>query len=216
MALPTMTMISKTPALWGTLIIALSTAACASGPTAPFDTLQNAQSVTAYRLQNYEPPAQVAAPAAPGQIPGVPPEIQAWIQQGAQGLQQLIPPGLLPPGLIPGTPQQQAQTPQNAPRFHNFRILSQTPVIDPDLKEELAEVLGDEDNFDSRHANCTYSEMGMSWVAGTGQPLDLTISFSCNQVVAHSFAWPHRYTGMKPDTVKKLSDIVQRLFPPGT
>ena len=45
---------------------------------------------------------------------------------------------------------------------------------------------------------------------------DLLISFQCNQVVSRSFAWPHPATGMKPDTVKKLSEIVLKIFPQGT
>ena len=75
--------------------------ACASAPAAPFDSLKSANA-TAYRLQNFEPPAAAAVPgaAAPGAapaIPGVPPEIMTWIQTGAQGLSQLIPPGQLAP-----------------------------------------------------------------------------------------------------------------------
>src|SRR6266852_2835819 len=73
---------------------------CAGTPAAPFDQLKTAN-LTAYRLQNYDVPSAVpgAAPAAPGvAIPGLPPEIQGWIQQGAAGLSKLIPPGLLPGG----------------------------------------------------------------------------------------------------------------------
>ncbi len=67
----------------------------------------------------------------PGAIPGLPPEIQQWIQQGAQALPQLIPPGLIPPGLIPGAPTTPAAPAQpTEPRFHGFRILSQTQVMD--------------------------------------------------------------------------------------
>lgn len=199
--------------------LTLATAACGSKPAAPFDTLKTAN-LTAFRLQNYEPPPP-AVGATPGQgmIPGLPPEITQWVQQGAAGLQQLIPPGLVPPGLIPGTGQAQTPNamPQNtdtAPRFHGFRILGQTQVIDEDLKEELAKVLGDEDNFDNKHAGCMYAEMGLSFSAG-GPPNDVLISFSCNQVNARTFAWPHPATGMKPKTVQKLSEAVQQLWPPG-
>src|SRR5262245_41176473 len=53
---------------------------CGSQPAAPFDTLKTSN-LTAFRLQNYEPPAaatQTPAAAAPGglTIPGLPPEIQ--------------------------------------------------------------------------------------------------------------------------------------------
>ncbi len=204
-------------ALWlGTIAMAvLASTGCASKPAAPFDTLKTAN-LTAFRLQNFEPPPS-ATPAAGGAIPGMPNEIQAWIQQGAQGLQQLIPPGLLPPGLIPqqgqATPMTPAPTDQ-VPRFHNFRILGQTQVIDEDLKDELAKILGDDSNFDNNHANCMYAEMGLSFSSG-GPPNDVLISFSCNQVNAATFAWPHPATGMKPKTVQKLSEVVQKLWPPG-
>jgi hypothetical protein len=89
------------------------------------------------------------------------------------------------------------------------------------LKEQLAELLGDEDNFTNEHAACAYSEMGLSFGQGMpGQPgapsNDLLISFSCNQIIARTFAWPHRSSGMDGDTVKELSSIVQKLWPPGT
>src|SRR5438309_10656301 len=92
-------------------------AGCAGNPVAPFDSFKNAP-MTAYRLQNYEPPPQVtAAPTAPGQIPGLPPEIQKWIQAGAS----MLPPGLLPPGLIPGVGAPATATAVGTtPRLHNF------------------------------------------------------------------------------------------------
>ncbi len=208
----------KTGLLGTTLLLAFATAGCASSPAAPFDTLKTAN-LTAFRLQNYEPPQQQAAtPTPPGQIPGLPPQIQQWVQQGAQGLQQLIPPGLLPPGMMPGAQAQAAPTPaQQVPRFEGFRILGQTQVIDTDLKDKLADILGHESNFQAAHANCLYAEMGLSFVSGPGQmPNNVLISFSCNQVQARNFAWPFPNTGMKPDTVKELSDVVNKLWPPGT
>ncbi len=165
--------------------LALGTLGCASSPKPPFDTLPDSNA-TAFRLQNYEPPAAAPAAAAgvPGAIPGLPPELQQWIQQGAQALPQLIPPGLIPPGLIPGVPGAAAPTPQpDAPRFHGFRILNQTQVMDPKLKEDLADLLGDEDSFDNADARCApgviYAEMGLSWSAGPGASNDLLISMSC-------------------------------------
>jgi hypothetical protein len=203
------------------LVAGLLGMACASAPAAPFDTLKNANA-TAYRLQNFEPttaaaPAAAAPGAAPA-IPGVPPEIMTWIQTGAQSLQQLIPPGMLPglPGATAATP-----TAPESPRFHNFRILSQTQVIDPDLREKLGKILGDPDSYDNQYARCApgviYPEMGLSFSSGpTAAPSDVLISFSCSQVVSRSFAWPHPATGMKPDTVAHLTEVVQKLWPPGT
>jgi hypothetical protein len=203
---------------------ALGSVGCAGSPAAPFDTLKTSN-LTAFRLQNYEPPAAAApaaaAPGAPGgfTIPGLPPEIQTWVQQGAQGLQALLPPGLLPPGMAPG-----AATPapaQEVPRFHGFRILGQTQVMDPDLKEKLGEIFGDPDSFDNKSARCApgviYAEMGMTFTQGPGAPVnDILVSFSCSQVVSRSFAWPHPATGMTSDTVKSLTDVVQKLWPQGS
>ena len=212
---------NSTPIL-AAAVFAIGAFGCASAPKAPFDTLKDSNA-TAYRLQNYEPPEQAAAPlpgAAPGAIPGLPPEIQQWIQQGAQALPQLIPPGLLPPGLIPGAPTTAAPVAANVPRFHNYRILGQTQVMDPELKEKLAEVLGDDDSFDNASARCApgtiYPELGLSWSAGPGASNDLLISFSCSQVVSRSFAWPHQATGMKPGTTEELTKIVQKIFPQGS
>lgn len=203
--------------LLGVAVLAASaTMGCAGKPAPPFDTLKTAN-LTAFRLQNYEPPAAAAAtPTQPGMLPGLPPEISSWVQQGAQGLQALIPPGLLPPGML--NPQQGGVAPapvqDTTPRFHGFRILSQTQVIDEDLKEELGKILGNDSNFDNNHAACMYAEMGLAFSSG-GPSNDVLISFSCNQVAAKTFAWPHPASGLKPKTVQKLADVVQNLWPPG-
>ena len=208
----------------GTLaLVGLLGLGCASHPAAPFDTLKNAN-VSAFRLQNYEPPqAPTAAPAAGGIIPGIPPEITQWAQQALPGLQQLIPPGLLPPGMLQGMaaqPQMAQQQPQQAPRFPmsqpNFRILNQTQVIDPDLREQLGKILGDPDNFQADHANCMYAEMGLSFSTNpAAPPNDMLISFSCNTVDSRTFAWPHPNRGLKPETVKQLDALVQKIWPMG-
>jgi hypothetical protein len=200
----------------------VATFGCASAPAAPFDTLKNAN-VSAFRLQNYEPPAAAQAAATTGSvIPGLPPEIMQMAQQALPGLQQFLPPGLIPPNLLQGgiaaapAPVQQ----QDAPRFPmsqpNFRILNQAQVLDPDLKDQLAKLLGDPDSFQADHANCLYAEMGISFTNQMGgQPNDLLISFSCNQVEARSFPWPHPNRGLKPDTVKKLVTLSQKIWPGG-
>lgn len=192
--------------------VALGASACASTPAAPFDTLKSAN-VTAFRLQNYEPPTQTAA--TPGAIPGLPPQILQWAQQAAPALQQMIPPGLIPPGLIPGLPGATGTaTTQDAPRFHGFRILEQVPVIDQGLKEQLGELLGEEDSFQTQHANCLYAEMGLSFSMNpAAPPNDVLISFSCNQVQGYNFIWPHPTTGMTSDSVKTLSEVVAKIFP---
>jgi len=154
-------------------------------------------------------------------IPGLPPEITQWAQQALPGLQQLLPPGLLPPGLVPGMqqPQQVAPVAQAAPRFPmsqpNFRILGQAQVMDPALKEQLGKLLGDSDSFQPDHAACMYAELGLSFSSPGGPLNDMLISFSCNQVEARSFAWPHANRGLKPDAVKQLAALVQKIWPLG-
>ena len=199
--------------LWVLAGVSVAATGCFKGPTAPFDTLESAN-VVAFRLQNYEAPAQQQQQGA--QLPGVPTEIQAWAQQALPALQQMIPPGLLPPGVIPGTLAPQAQPQQQAAnRFHGFPILEQQFVSDPDLKEDLADLLGDDDSYQQAHAGCMYAEMGLSFASSAGAPPnDVLVSFSCNQMQGHNFVWPYPDSGMKPNTVKKLADIVSQLFPP--
>jgi hypothetical protein len=148
-------------------------------------------------------------------IPGIPPQIQQWAQQALPGLQQMIPPGLLPPGMLPGLPGVAPIPQPQAPRFHGFRILEQQPMLNQELKEELAELLGDKDSFEAPKSNCFYAEMGISFSSSpAAAPNDVLISFSCNQMQGHNFIWPHPAAGMTSDTVKKLADVVTNLFPP--
>jgi hypothetical protein len=190
---------------------------CASTPAVPFDHLK-AANLTAYRLQNTETTAAAPAAATPGAaapaIPGLPPEMNAWLQQGAAAAAAVL------PGLIPGAA---AAIPaaDTTPKFHDYRILSQTQVLDPDLKETLGKLLGDKDSFDNARARCApnvfYADLGLSFTSNSGPtPNDVLISFQCNQVVSRSFAWPHPATGMKQETVEKLSEIVLKIFPQGT
>ncbi len=194
------------------VLLGLVVGGCASSPVAPFNQLEKSN-LLVFRLQNYEPPA--AQPAAANQaapiLQNLPPEIQSWIQQGAQALPQLIPPGLLG-NLNPTT----APPAQEVPRFYGYRILGQTQVADPDLKKQLAELFGSKDNFEAPKMTCVYPELGFSFGPGPGQPSnDLVVSFSCNQVQARSFPWPHAYTGMTSNTVSELTQIVKKLWPGG-
>ncbi|MFC1642056.1 hypothetical protein ACFL5O_05115 [Myxococcota bacterium] len=198
-------------------------AGCASTPRPPFDQVE-AASVVAYRLQNWEAPPMAAGAAAPAGALTPPLQIQQWIQQGAQGLQQLIPPGLLPPGLLPNVGTATAPAPvlapqQTEPRFPqdstpNFRILSQTQVMDPELKERLADILGNEDNFQAQHGGCMYAEVGVSFLVPPAPANNVLISFSCKQVQARNFAWPHAYTGIQ--NIEELAQVIGDIFPMGT
>ena len=191
---------------------------CAGTPAAPFDQLKTAN-LTAYRLGDATTPVPGAAatPAAPAavSIPGLPPEMNAWIQQGAAGLQAVI------PGLLPGAAAVGLPAADTTPRFHDFKIFSQTQVLDPDLKETLGKVLGDKDSFDNAQARCPtnafFADLGLSFTSSSSpQPNDVLISFRCNQIVSRSFAWPHPATGMTSDTVKKIAEIALKIFPQGT
>jgi len=209
---------TSTFALAAALTVATVTG-CAGTPAAPFDQLKTAN-LTAYRLQNADATPAVAGATTPGAapavtIPGLPPEMNAWIQQGAAAVSQVL------PGLLPGAAGAMLPQADTTPRFHDFRILSQTQVIDADLKETLGKLLGDKDSFDNAQARCAtnvfYADLGLSFTSTTGSvPNDVLISFQCNQVVSRSFAWPHPATGMKSDTVKELSQIVLKIFPQGT
>lgn len=202
-------------------LLGAATTGCASSPVAPFNQMEKS-TVLAFRLQNYEPPAAaVAAPAgaaaATGQNPllaGLPPEVNQWIQAGAAGLQQLIPPGLLPQNLT-GQPAAAAAAPTpDVPRFYGFRILGQTQVMDSELRAKLGEVFGDKDNYEAPKSACLYPELGLAFGPSPGAPTyDYLVSFSCHQVQSKNFQWPHAQTGMKVEMEKDLADIVRKLWP---
>ena len=211
-----------TRGLFGCLSV-VALVGCAGSPAAPFDQMKSAN-VIAFRLQNWEPPAAAATPAAgAAAVPGIPPQIQQWIQQGAQGLQQLIPPGLVPPGLL--QPGAVAPVPAPAvdttPRFPNdstpnYRILSQTPVVDADLKDKLADIFGHDGNFQAQSSGCMYPEFGVTFQVPPQPANNVLVSFSCGQVQARNFAWPHPNSGLKDSTVKDLREVISKIFPPGT
>ncbi len=197
-------------------LLGVATTGCASSPVAPFNQMEKS-TVLAFRLQNYEPPvaAPAGAAAAPGQnplLPGLPPEINQWIQQGAAGLQQLIPPGLLPQNLLAGQPAPPA-APQ-VPRFYGFRILGQTQVMDSELRANLGKIFGTADNYETPKSNCLYPELGLAFGPAPGAPTyDYLVSFSCHQVQPKNFQWPHPQTGMKVEMEKELADVIRKLFP---
>jgi hypothetical protein len=200
---------------------------CAGKPAAPFDTLKTSN-LTAYRLQNNEPPSILPTATAPGAtgatIPGLDPNLQNSITAGVQALQKLIPPGLQIPGLqIPGLTAAPGASPvaDTTPRFQTYRILAQQQVLDADLKESLGKLLGDKDNFDNQFARCPASgffpEFGLSFSSTVGgQANDLLVSLACNQIVSRTFSWPYPATGMKVDTHADLNEILVKIFPQGT
>jgi hypothetical protein len=219
-------MISSTRGILGTVAVLVATSGCSvfmGKPKAPFDTMKDS-SVLAFRLDPYEAPVVPAAGTAQPVQSVLPPNLQQLLQQGVQGLSAIIPPGLIPPGLLQqgGTTAPTGTTPvvDNAPRFPemqpNYRIISQTQLIDPKTKKELARVLGRKKNFTTNQASCLLPELGVRWSVPPAPAYDVLISFSCNQVAARNFIWPHPAVGMKPETVKDLSKVVNKIFPTGT
>jgi hypothetical protein len=192
-----------------------------AGRTAPFDDMDKAQ-ITVLRLQGQEPPpaAPVAQPGAAPLIPGIPPELQAAGQQILNQVGSALPPGLLPPGLIPGVGQPAAApAPPPPPRFKGFILLTQMPLTDETVKEELLDVFGSEDSFNAQRGNCFFPGMGVSMVRPNGQPpVELLISLSCNQAMGDGFRWPYPANGFTPESSQKLTKIYEKLWgpvPPG-
>jgi hypothetical protein len=175
------------------------------------------QPVTIYRLQNYEPPQ---AAAAPGGVPGIPPQIQQWLSAGAQ----MLPPGLLPPGLLPGgTP---APTGSDVPRFHNFRILGSMAITDKTQHDSVLELFGKESNFQAPRQTCMFAEFGFQIgygappgsppgtpPAGGAPPADILVSLSCDRVQTMNYSWPYgTKDGLTEDSAKKIVAMVQKAF----
>ena len=192
---------------------------CKGSPAAPFNTLQDSQ-ITAFRLQNYEAaPTAAATPALPvptaaSPIPGlpIPPEFQPQVQQAQTMICSFLPPGS--PGCAPaGAAAAPVPTAvPNAPMFEGFRIIGQAQVMDPDLREEIIDIFGYEKNFDSQKSPCMFPELGLAFGGGGGPGANVLVSFSCNQVQARNFNWPHPDNGLKEKTVQNLSQIIQKLF----
>jgi hypothetical protein len=196
------------------LSLVTATSAGCVNRAAPFDKLDKAQ-VTILRLQ---PAPQQQTTPVPGlgglPIPGLPPELQQMAQQTLEQLQQqgIIPPGLLPPGMgTPATPPQPQYPP--FPRDPQWVIADQRPVVDEDLRDELLDLFGDEESFNANRGNCFYPAMAVSFQSpSVPEPVDVVVSFSCNQAVGYGFQWPHRQSGLAPKTASKLAGIHSNIF----
>jgi hypothetical protein len=202
------------------VFIAATSSGCASR-AAPFNKLDDA-SVTILKLQQ---PAAAAPTPTPGNplaipIPGLTPEQQAQINQfGQAAVQQLQALGVLPPGFqLPG---QTATPPAPAmPMFRNqYAIADQRQVADEDLKEQLLDLFGDEENFNDQRGNCFVPGMAVSFSSPEfPEPQDVVVSLSCNQAVGYGFQWPHKSSGFTPETHQTLTQVYQNHFgpvPPG-
>lgn len=186
-------------------LLLLFTQGCGSSLAQPFDQMKSAP-ISVYRLQNFEPPAQQAAAAAPTfQLPA---EIQQWVQAGAA----MLPPGLIPPGLIPGAPAAAAPAQQDL-RFHGFRVLGWKQIPDQKAHDEVLDIFGHDSNFVQQHDACMYAEFGVSIAQQGPAPADILISLSCDQAVAAGgFQWPYAKNGLPSDTAKRIVAVVQSTF----
>lgn len=166
------------------------------------------------------PPTPITAAPTPGLIPGLPPDLAKMGEQVLQGAQSILPPGLIPPGLIPGQPA--ATTPVTQPpppMFKAWAIIGQ-PITAPDeeTREEILDIFGDEDSFQSQRPNCFSPGMGITIQRSGGAPVDLMISLSCSQAQGDGFQWPHKANGFTSDTSSRLTKIFEKYFgpvPPG-
>ncbi len=189
------------------LLAALGAASAGcSSLSPPFNELKGSD-MTVYRLQNFEPPPQPQAQAPATGGFAIPPQIQQWIQAGAS----LLPPGLVPPGLLPGAPAA-APPAADAPRFHGFRILEWRQVTDASVKADIVDTFGHSSNFANPQFSCLYAELGFAIAQPGGQPADVLVSLSCQQVQAFNFNWPYQQTGITPDTEKRLAQVAQKVF----
>ena len=204
------------------IVVALPLATGCASRAAPFDELDQAQ-LTVLKLT-----APSAAPVMPGQpaagaggilsmipIPGLTPEQQAQLQQGAeqfqQQMQQLIP-GL--PPLIPTTQPGVQQPTQQQQLFNGFAVQGQTPVMDEQMKEDILDLFGDEDSFNANRGQCFTP--GMAFVFSDPQKgnVEIMVSLSCNQAMGNGFMWPHPANGFTPETSMKLRRIYETFWGP--
>lgn len=203
------------------LVVLLTTPVCGTGcfgRTAPFDQMDRAQ-VTVLRLS--QPQTQLPTPQGgtrpglPG-LPAVPPEIAAMGQQVLQGVQNALP-GLIPNGAIPGLPGA-TQPQQQLPSFKGYSIVTQMPVQDASLRDELLDIFGRESSFNNQAQRCFSPGMAFVLQRPNAPEVDLLVSLSCNQAMMDGARWPYPVNGFTPETRDHLAKIYEKLWgpvPPG-
>jgi hypothetical protein len=113
---------------------------------------------------------------------------------------------------------QPQQPQQQLPQFKGFSIVSQMPVADGGLKDELLDLFGHDGNFSNQVQPCFSPGMGIVFQRPNAPEIDLMVSLSCNQVKMDGAPWPHAVNGFTPPTRDHLGKIFERLFgpvPPG-
>jgi len=192
----------KTLPAFATVLLCVPLSACAAR-TAPFNQLDQAQ-VTVMRLAAPQP----AVP--PTLLPGlpIPPELQKMGQQALQGLQTMLP-GLQIPGATPGSP--------GAPgtqQLKGYAIVSQMPLLDDGVKEEVLDIFGQERSFSPQIGNCFNPGWAFVMQRPNAPEIDLFISLACNQAHMDGAPWPYPVYGLAPPTRDHLARIYERLFGP--
>lgn len=173
--------------------------------------------MTILKLQAPQAQTPQPQPGAFPQIPGIPPELQALGQQTLQALQQQ---GLLPPGLIPGMPTAPTPPQPQLPMFRQqWAIADQRPVVDEKLRDQLLDLFGNADSFNDQRGNCFFPGMAVSFQSPDfAEPVDVVVSFSCNQAVGYGFQWPHPKSGLTTESHQALTNVYQQQWgpvPPG-
>jgi hypothetical protein len=196
------------------LFVLLPLAAGCVSRVAPFDQMDRAQ-VTVLRLSQAQAPAptpQVGTlPGIPG-LPAIPPEVQALGQQVLQGVQNAL------PGLIPGSLPGVQPPPPQLPKFKGYSIVSQMPLQDFGIRDEILDIFGRENSFNNQAQNCFSPGMAFVLQRPNAPEVDLLVSLSCNQAQIDGARWPHPVNGLTPETRDHLSRIYEKLFgpiPPG-
>lgn len=165
--------------------------------------------MTVLRLSQPQPQQAAGIPGVPG-IPGLPIP-QEWQQAGQQVLQGMG--GMIPGlgGMIPGQqPQQQPQQQQ----FKGYTVGGAMPLSDDRLKDEIIDVFGHESNFNANRGNCFTPGMGVVLQRPNAPPVELLVSFTCNQAMMDGARWPYPVNGFTPEARDRLSKVYEKLFGP--
>lgn len=165
--------------------------------------------MTVLRLSQPQPQQAAGIPGVPG-IPGLPIP-QEWQQAGQQVLQGM---GGMIPGLGGMIPGQQPQQQPAAQQFKGYTVGGAMPLADDRLKDEIIDVFGHESNFNANRGNCFTPGMGVVLQRPNAPPVELLVSFTCNQAMMDGARWPYQVNGFTPEARDRLSKVYEKLFGP--
>ena len=218
---PTQTRRSSLTAVVGAAAIAsvLPLAGCVSRAT-PFKELGNDKtlSVSVLKLAPAPAPQTMPTPMPTTGLPfPIPPEIAAMGQAACSNPQFAALLGPLCQGAGGSTMPNQPQ-----PRlFRNtWMVGDERPIQDRKMIDDLLDIFGDDGSFNGNRQQCFNPGMAVSFVSPTRpEPVDVVLSFQCNQAVGYGFQWPHPQSGFTNETRTKLNNVYRAIFgtdvPPG-